>query len=363
MDEPGVQRGTRHRSRVATSTARSALRLAEAVARGRAFVDVATVGVRAVVVLAAGHVVDAARQLRLHRVRGRAGAVDRFDPRRLLVVRVPRSPAWRSRSWRSDRGAGPAGTGTARSPTRHRLPAPARVPGCARQTAYARPASMPANTARLKALRIHGSFHANVIDGECTASRGWPSSADGGIDEPARAGRLSGLMNKDLRPNTLPAGPPPYLGAGAHRCSRFALRASGRRVFRCSCIPAHRFPATSSIRRTRWTQSRSSTRPCETASSRRASRSTSPRSWRSRSSSRASASTSSRPASRSRPTATSNRSKRSRSRSPGPIITGAVADRRSRTSTGRGKRCGTRRNPASTCSSRRRRSTWRRSSG
>ena len=41
----------------------------------------------------------------------------------------------------------------------------------------------------------------------------------------------------------------------------------------------------------------------------------------------------------------------------------AVAYRRSRTSTARGKRCGTPTTRASTCSSRRRRSTWRRSSG
>ena len=233
----------------------------------------------------------------------------------------------------------------------------------ARHAAYARPASMPANTARLKALRIHGSFHANtVIDDECTASRGVAIGMPRGcIDETDPRWQTVRTHEQGPAPEHLPAGPPPYLGAGAHRCSRFALRAFGRRVFRCSCIPAPRFPATSSIRRTRWTQSRSSTRPCETASSRRASRSTSARSWRSRTNSRASASTSSRPAFPWHRRATSKRSKRSRSRSTArssPRCRG----RHSRTSTGHGKRCGTRRNPASMCSSRRRRSTWRRSS-
>ena len=46
----------------------------------------------------------------------------------------------------------------------------------------------------------------------------------------------------------------------------------------------------------------------------------------------------------------------------GPIITGFRAPA-STTSTGRGKRCATRRVPASTSSSRPRRSTWRRSCG
>ena len=81
-------------------------------------------------------------------------------------------------------------------------------------------------------------------------------------------------------------------------------------------------PSTDAERATTWTRSRSSTRPCETASSRPASRSTSPRSWRSPSSSPASGSTSSRPASRSRPTATSKSVEAIAKAVRGPIIAG-----------------------------------------
>ena len=126
----------------------SAFGAAQAVALRRlASLGVTAVGVGAVVVRAAGHVVDAARELRLHRMRRRAAAVGvRARASRERAPRPgvrPGPPAGSTSAGRATcRRRGPAGTGTA--PTPIDVARAGRHADChARHTAYATPARTP----------------------------------------------------------------------------------------------------------------------------------------------------------------------------------------------------------------------------
>ena len=209
--DPACVDATRHRARLAIVVAcrLSASTGAQAVGRRPRRVDVAAVGVRAVVVRAAGHVVDAARAASPSPGGGGARAVGRLRPTApsASAARVGRRRGWLRGSAARDR----------RERERRRRPTSTprgrRGTACshARQAAYATPARIPsAERPASTVLRI-GAILACVRAGEPMGRRYPPPS---GLTTGRGTGRLAGLMTQgDLRP---------------HHCWASSLRSRGR---------------------------------------------------------------------------------------------------------------------------------------
>ena len=204
-DEPRRAVGPRDRSRLvdARRVSASALRPAQAVGRGGVGVDVAAVGVRAVVVLAAGHVEDPARELALDRMRRRARAVVGLDPRRrrsAAASRVRRRCSvgvadgvgrTRHRRERERRGLPREFARTTRASALARAPRPRTR--CRRRC--------PRPSKRLTALRMRASLHgsaprAGVVPTMCLTRIGvhWQTDRTHASRTCARTSYLLGLL-------------------------------------------------------------------------------------------------------------------------------------------------------------------------